>query len=170
MNTKTMEGLAGAATSVRLTAVPMNAFREAQRKGNTDGMDRAMGYASGLMEQAGEYQDKTRAGMKLEAEEAKKEEKIAQEKLLEKRKTEKEAQEKRIQESRAEGSRSPVDSVEISEKGREYVERTGGTGASAASGSGEIPAGIEAADPGAAMTGAVKADPGAAAMAGTFAP
>ena len=143
MNTKTMEGLAGAAASIQLTAVPMNAFREAQRKGNTEGMDRAMGYASGLMEQAGKYQEKAREGMKLEAEEARKEEKLAQEKLVEKRKAEKEAQENRMEESRSEGKRPPVDSVEISEEGREYVERTTGAGASPSvpSGSGEIPAG-----------------------------
>lgn len=127
MNTKTMEGLAGAVSSIRLTAVPMNAFRAAERRGDTGGMEKAMGYASGLMEQAGRYQEKAREGMKLEAEEAKKEEKIAQEKLQEKHRAEQDEREKKIEETRAEGKRPPVDSVEISREGREFLESSGGS-------------------------------------------
>lgn len=140
MNTKTMEGLAGAASSIQLTAVPMNAFRAAERRGDTGGMEKAMGYASGLMEQAGRYQEKAREGMKLEAEEAKKEEKIAQEKLQEKRRAEEDEREKQLK-------RPSVDSVEISREGREFLESTGSSAAveAVSADSGEIPAGTGAA-------------------------
>ena len=52
MNVKTMEGLAGASTSVSLASTPMNIAKEAERKGDIDKMKRAMGYAAGMMDEA----------------------------------------------------------------------------------------------------------------------
>lgn len=77
MNAKTMEGLAGASASINMMSTPMNVAKEAERKGDTEKMQRALGYAAGLAEQAEKYGEKTSQGMKLEAEEAKEQEKIA---------------------------------------------------------------------------------------------
>lgn len=123
MNVKTMEGLAGASTSIGMIATPMSVAEEAERKGDTDKMQRALGYAAGLINQADEYGGKTSEGMKLDAKEAKEQEKLRQEKLVEARKEEREEQEERIEEGRQEGART--DSVEISEEGRELA--AGGT-------------------------------------------
>ncbi len=119
MNVKTMEGLAGASTSIGMIATPMSVAEEAERKGDTDKMQRALGYAAGLINQADEYGGKTSEGMKLDAKEAKKQEKLRQEKLVEARKEEREEQEERIEEGRQEGART--DSVEISEEGKELA-------------------------------------------------
>ena len=50
-----MEGLAGASASIQMLSTPMNVAKEAERKGDIDKMKRAMSYAAGLTEQAGEY-------------------------------------------------------------------------------------------------------------------
>ena len=78
MNAKTMEGLAGASASVRMISTPMNIAKEAERKGDMDKMQRALNYASGLAEQAGEYSEKTSQGMKLDAKEAQEQKKQQQ--------------------------------------------------------------------------------------------
>ena len=72
MHAKTMEGLAGASASIQMLSTPMNVAKEAERKGDIDKMKRAMSYAAGLTEQAGEYSQKSSEGMKLDAQEAKK--------------------------------------------------------------------------------------------------
>ena len=46
MNAKTMEGLAGASASMSLISTPMNVAKEAERKGDTDKMQRALGSAA----------------------------------------------------------------------------------------------------------------------------
>ena len=52
MNVKTMEGLAGAGTSISLVSTPMSVAKEAERKGDTEKMKRALSYAAGMTEQA----------------------------------------------------------------------------------------------------------------------
>ena len=59
MNVKTMEGLAGASTSVNMLSTPMNVAKEAERKGDVDKMKRALGYAAGVVEQADDYSEKS---------------------------------------------------------------------------------------------------------------
>ena len=76
MNAKTMEGLAGASASMSLISTPMNVAKEAERKGDTDKMQRALGYAAGMKDQAEEYGKKAEKGMKADAEEAKKQEEL----------------------------------------------------------------------------------------------
>lgn len=88
MNVKTMEGLAGASTSVSLASTPMNIAKEAERKGDIDKMKRAMGYAAGMMDEADQYSEKASQGMKLDAEKAKEQEKLRQEELVKARKEE----------------------------------------------------------------------------------
>ena len=82
MHAKTMEGLAGASASIQMLSTPMNVVKEAERKGDIDKMKRAMSYAAGLTEQAGEYSQKSSEGMKLDAQEAKKKEEERQEELI----------------------------------------------------------------------------------------
>ena len=90
MNAKTMEGLAGASASMSLISTPMNVAKEAERKGDTDKMQRALGYAAGMKDQAEEYGKKAEKGMKADAEDAKKQEKLHQEELIEARRKERE--------------------------------------------------------------------------------
>ena len=43
MNTKTMEGLVGARTNMRLLNTPFRVYKEARLKGDTGKMEQAMG-------------------------------------------------------------------------------------------------------------------------------
>ena len=116
MNIKTMEGLAGASASIRMISTPMSVADEAERKGDTDKMQRALGYAAGMKDQAEEYGKKAEKGMKADAEEAKK-----QEELIEARRKEREEQEKRLKGEGAGSEASSFDSVEISPEGKSQV-------------------------------------------------
>ena len=118
MNAKTMEGLAGASASMSLISTPMNVAKEAERKGDTDKMQRALGYAAGMKDQAEEYGKKAEKGMKADAEEAKKQEKLRQEELVEAKRKEREEQEKRLKGEGAGSEASSFDSVEISPEGK----------------------------------------------------
>lgn len=125
MNAKTMEGLAGASASVRMISTPMNIAKEAERKGDIDKMQRALSYASGLAEQAGEYSEKTSQGMKLDAKEAKEQKKQQQEELIESQRTKRKEQEEAlkakqkeaVEASRAEGDKETEKETPAGEKG-----------------------------------------------------
>ena len=67
MNVKTMEGLTGASASIQMVATPMSVAKEAESKGDTEKMKRALGYAAGLTDQAEAYSEKTSEGMKADA-------------------------------------------------------------------------------------------------------
>lgn len=132
MNVKIMEGLAGASASIQLTAAPMSAVKEAERKGDTDKMQRALGYAAMLTEQADAYSEKTSQGMKLDAEEAKKQEELRQEKLAETKKAEAKAEKKQTETEPGTEEKTKVpeyDSAEISEEGKYQAKLTGQTAA-----------------------------------------
>ena len=125
MNVKTMEGLAGAGTSISMISTPMSVAKEAERKGETDKMVRALGYAAGLKEQAEQYGEKASQGMKLDAKEAREQENLRQEQLIQARKEEREEQEKQIA-ARSDGTKeSESDSAEISEEGKLLAETAG---------------------------------------------
>ena len=125
MNVKTMEGLAGASASMSLISTPMNVAKEAERKGDTEKTQRALGYAAGMKEQAEEYEKKTEKGMKADSEEAKKQEKLRQEELIEARRREREEQEKWLKGENGRGI-ADDDSVDISLEGKLQTETTGG--------------------------------------------
>lgn len=110
MNTKTMEGLVGASTNMKLLNTPFRVYKEAERKGDTAAMERAMGYVGDFEEKAEDYQKKAEKGMKEEAKEAREKAKAEREDAIRKRREEREKQEKRIAESRNEG----MDTVSIS--------------------------------------------------------
>lgn len=124
MNVKTMEGLAGAGTSISLAATPMNVAKEAERKGDTEKMKRALSYAADMTDQAEGYSKKTDEGMKLDAKEAKEQEKLRQEELIKARREEREKLEKQLQEGEGKPADASFDSVEISEEGKYQAEAT----------------------------------------------
>ncbi len=114
MHTKTMEGLAGASTNMKLLNTPFRVYKDAERRGDTAVMERAMRYVGDFAEKAEDYQKKAEKGMEEDAEEAREKAKTEQENAIRKRKEEREELEKRIEESRNEDT----DTVSISESGK----------------------------------------------------
>ena len=62
MNTKIMEGLAGASTSMNLLNTPMRVYKEARLKGDTATMERAAGYVGDFAGRAEEYKTEAYKG------------------------------------------------------------------------------------------------------------
>ncbi|MCM1244917.1 MAG: hypothetical protein NC293_04635 [Roseburia sp.] len=89
MNLKTMEGLLGAGTNIKMTEVPMRVYREAERRGDISTMNRAMGYVTEFTGRAVDYKEETERGMEEEKEELREQERKAREKALEDKKEEK---------------------------------------------------------------------------------
>ncbi len=117
MNTKTTEGLVGAGTNMNLLNTPMRVYREAERRGDTAVMERAMGYAEEFGNKAEAYKAKAQEGLKEDAEAARKKAKAEQEKAVEKRREESKQLEERMEEKR----RTNADSKKAvgEKKGRE---------------------------------------------------
>ncbi len=110
MKAGTMNGLIGANMNVKLAETPMRVYSEAEAKGDTGAMERAMGYAEEFSQKAKECSDEAKEAMKSEVKEEKKE----QEALIERRREEAAAR-------RGETSGrlpEPVDTAEISEEGK----------------------------------------------------
>ena len=116
MNTKTMEGLVGARTNMNLVNTPMRVYKEASRKGDTETMKRAMGYANEFSDKAEEYKAEADEGMKEDAKEAREKAKVQRDEAIRKRRDEREKLEERIEESR--NADTNTDIVEISEEGK----------------------------------------------------
>ena len=116
MHTKTMEGLIGAKTNMNLMNTPMRVYKEARRKGNSETMERAMGYANECSDRAEEYKAEADEGMKKDAEETRKITKEQREEAIQKRRDEREKLEKKIEENR--NGDANTDTVEISEDGK----------------------------------------------------
>ena len=114
MHTKTMEGLAGASMNMKLLNTPFRVYKDAERRGDTAVMERAMGYVGEFADKAEDYQKKAEKGMEEDAKEARENAKTEQENAIRKRKEEREELEKRIAESRNEDT----DTVSISESGK----------------------------------------------------
>lgn len=118
MNTKTMEGLVGAGTNMDLVNTPMRVFKEARRRGDSGAMERAMGYVDDFAGKAENYRAKADEGMKEEAKELRKKERLEQEKALEKRREEREAFEAKLEGSKEAQEENTGAVVEISEEGK----------------------------------------------------
>ena len=118
MNTKTMEGLVGARTNMEMVNTPFRVYKQAGLKGDTETMERAMGYMNEFSEKAESYQAKADEGMKEDAKEAREKAELERKQAIEKRREEREDSEKRLEESRAKNKESKMDSVEISEDGK----------------------------------------------------
>ena len=111
MHAKTMEGLAGASMSMKLMNTPIRVYKEAERRGDTAVIERAMGYASDFADKAEDYQKTTEKGMKEDAKEAREKAKAEQENAIQKRREQREELEKRIEEKR----KGNTDAISISE-------------------------------------------------------
>ena len=114
MHTKTMEGLVGASMNMKLLNTPFRVYKDAERRGDTAVMKRAMGYVGDFADKAEDYQKKAEKGMKEDREEAREKAKTEQENAIQKRREEREELEKRIAESR----NGDTDTVSISEIGK----------------------------------------------------
>lgn len=111
MHTKTMEGLAGASVNMKLMNTPFRIYKDAERRGDTAVMERAMGYVGEFADKAGDYQKKAKEGMKEEAEEAREKAEAEQEDAIRKRKEQRGELKKRM----AERDNEDTDSVSIRE-------------------------------------------------------
>lgn len=123
MNTKTMEGLAGARTNMNLVNTPMRVFREARCKGDTATMERAMGYAGEFSDKAEDYKAEADKGMEEDAREAREKAKLQSEEAVRKRREEREKLEEKIEEKMAENRNADTQEtkaclLEISEEGK----------------------------------------------------
>ena len=116
MHTKTMEGLIGARTNMNLMNTPMRVFKDARRKGDTETMERAMGYVGDFSDKAEEYKAEADKGMEEDAKEARKKAELQREEAVQKRREEREKLEAKIEENR--NADTNADTVEISEEGK----------------------------------------------------
>ena len=116
MHTKTMEGLIGARTNMNLMNTPMRVFKEARRKGDTETMERAMGYVGDFSDKAEEYKAEADKGMEEDAKEERKKAELQREEAVQKRREEREKLEAKIEENR--NADTNADTVEISEEGK----------------------------------------------------
>ena len=91
MNSGSMEGLIGANANVNIAKVPLRAYEEAERKGDTATMERSMGYFTEFSQKAAEYKEKA-------AEETLKEQR---EERAEREREAEEVLERKIEENRA---------------------------------------------------------------------
>ncbi len=121
MNAKTMEGLVGARTNMNLMNTPMRVFREAERRGDTAAMERAMGYACDFADKAEEYKTEADKGMEEDAKEAREKAKTELKKAIKKRREEREKLEEKILENKNAKNNTAdtgTDIIEVSEEGR----------------------------------------------------
>lgn len=112
MHTNTIEGLVGARTNVNLLNTPMQVFKEAENKGDTATMERAMKYAGEVADDAEEYKTKADKGMQEDAKETKEKAEAEREKMIQKHREEREEFEKRMEEGGTENN-SVSDSANV---------------------------------------------------------
>lgn len=116
MKAGSMEGLIGASLNMKLSRTPMRVFKEAERKGDTEVMKRAMGYVTEFQEKAHECSDRAQEELAKELKEERKEEEIRREQAQERREETKKYVEKIQENNKADTPKT--DSVEISEEGK----------------------------------------------------
>ncbi len=124
MNTKTMEGIAGAGTNMKLANTPLRVYKEARRQNDTAAMERSMGYVGDFSDKADEYKAEAREGMKEDAEAAREKLQAECEKAVQKRREEQAELEKRMEKDKNQNS----DRVEISEGGRALLKEDAAQG------------------------------------------
>ena len=69
MKAGSMEGLIGANVNIRLSNTPMRVYRDAEHRGDTKVMKRAMQYVTDFQEKAQKYSDKAQEELKKEVKE-----------------------------------------------------------------------------------------------------
>ncbi len=108
---------------MNLMNTPMRVFKEARRKGDTETMERAMGYADEFSGKAENYKVEADEGMKKDAEEARKIAKERRDEAIQKRRDEREKLEAKIEENRNADTNTDTKEtkgclLEISEEGK----------------------------------------------------
>ena len=116
MNIQMMEGLMGASSNIRLSGTSMSVYRQASAEGDTEKMQRALGYTGECTEKAVKYQEKMDKGMEAEAEAARERAKLEQEAAIEKHREER----KRTEEEQVRPQET--DLVQISEAAKAALE------------------------------------------------
>ena len=101
---------------MNLMNTPMRVFKEARRKGDTETMERAMGYVGDFSDKAEEYKAEADKGMEEDAKEARKKAELKREEAVQKRREEREKLEAKIEENR--NADTNADTMEISEEGK----------------------------------------------------
>lgn len=114
MKAGSMQGLIGASVNMKLTRTPMRVFKEAERRGDTETMKRAMGYVEDFQEKAYECSDKAQNEIGKELKEERREQDIRREQAIER----KEDAEEYTEKIRENNKPDQTDSVEISEEGK----------------------------------------------------
>ncbi len=83
MKAGSMEGLIGATMSMQMADTPIRVYKQAERKGDTATMERAMGYAEDMTQQAYDYTDMAKEELRKEMKEEREEQKVQQEEKIE---------------------------------------------------------------------------------------
>lgn len=117
MRAASMERLIGAYANMKLSETPMRVYREAERRGDTEGMERAMGYVTEFQEKAQEYADKIPEELAKELREERREQELRQNQGIEQRREETQKYQETLQECSPSGMQR-ADSVEISQEGQ----------------------------------------------------
>lgn len=125
MKAGSMEGLIGADVNLKMSQTPMRVYREAERRGDTEAMKRAMGYVTDFQEKAYEYSDRSQEELAGELKEEREEQEARLEQARERREEAKEYAEK-TQESNA-PIEPQTDRVEISKEGEAALKNNTGT-------------------------------------------
>ena len=114
MKAGSMQGLIGASVNLKLTRTPMRVFKEAELEGDTEKMERAMGYVKDFQEKAHECSDKAQNEIGKELKEERREQDIRREQAIER----KEDAEEYTEKIRENNKLDQTDCVEISEEGK----------------------------------------------------
>ncbi len=117
MKAGSMEGLIGASANMSLSKTPMRVYKDAEHRGDTAVMERAMGYVTEFQDRAQEYSDKAQEELVKELKEERREQELKREQAVEKRREEAKEYKEKLQESN-ESDIQKADSVEISEEGK----------------------------------------------------
>lgn len=125
MKAGSMEGLIGASVNMKLTRTPLRVYKEAERRGDTEVMERAMGYVTEYQEKAHECSDRAQEALAKELKEERKEQEVKREQALERKEEAQEFVEK-VQEKNAPDTEKK-DTVEISEEGKVVLKQNAGT-------------------------------------------
>lgn len=115
MKAGSMEGLIGASVNMELSRIPMRVYKEAERRGDTETMKRAMGYVTDFQGKAQECSDRAQEELPKELKEERREQEIRRRQALERKEEAKEYVEK-VQENNKPDI-PETDRVEISEEG-----------------------------------------------------
>ncbi|HBH94446.1 MAG TPA: hypothetical protein DDX91_01750 [Ruminococcaceae bacterium] len=142
MIAKTQEGLIGANNAMNVIRTPMKVFYEARARGDKATMDRAMGYAGEINEDAWKHKYSTDEALKEEAEENNAKAEKEAEALAQRIEENRDKPEERIEEGRSDGLQT-VTGVKTEENGDGVSDECKSTNSAEKIGTGENCSGTE---------------------------